>query len=253
MNSDVSVILFPKASWIKTVSSTGRAHFPQGRATARTKIVWAVFATAMTAVSGILLLSEDVSALRQGYAFAPAILSNTGTGTSENLTEALSGSGLDPSMDSKQWDTIVIHHSGSVAGTVREMDAQAQRAGLHGLGYHFVIGNGAGLSDGVVQASNRWNQQLAGAHVATPPNASLDECARIDDLNRHSIGICLVGNGDRSEFTEAQIRSMIDLVRALQVRLDIPSIRVVLHSDLADVSSPGRYFPVERLESHIEP
>ena len=68
------------------------------------------------------------------------------------------------------------------------------------------------------------------------------------------IGICLIGNGDRSEFTEAQMRALVDLVRALQIRLDIPASRVVLHSDLnPDVASPGRLFPIERLESHLEP
>lgn len=236
------------------MSSTGRAHLLQGRATARTKIVWAVFVTAMTAVSGILLLSEDVSSPRSSFATtSPPILSDIGMTGSENLSVAPADSGPNSNLDKEQWNTIVIHHSRSVAGTVREMDVQAQQAGLHGLGYHFVIGNGAGLSDGVVEVSNRWNQQRAGAHVATPPNASLEECGRIDDLNRHSIGICLIGNGDRGKFTEAQIRSLIGLVKALQVQLDIPSTQVLLHSDLADVSSPGRFFPVERFETHIEP
>lgn len=235
------------------MGSKGRAHFLQGRATARTKVVWAVFMTAMTAVSGILLWSEDVSALRKGFAATtPVIVSDDALAGSENQPPSI-GSDIESLIDADRWNAIVIHHSGSMAGTVREMDAQAMRAGLNGLGYHFVIGNGAGLSDGVVQASNRWNQQLAGAHVATPPNASLGECARIDELNRRSIGICLVGNGNRNAFTEAQIRALIHLVRGLQIRLDVPSTSVLLHSDLVDVSSPGMLFPVERFESHIEP
>ena len=235
------------------MSSNGRALNPQGSASARTKIVWAVFVTAMTAVSGILLLSGDSSDLRGLLAATTPSILNQASAGSENSAEAWSDSGIESSLDVDRWEMIVIHHSGTVAGTVREMDTQAVRAGLHGLGYHFVVGNGAGLSDGVVEASYRWNQQLAGAHVATRPNASLAECSQIDDTNRHSIGICLIGNGDRGKFTEAQVRALIDLVRALQLRLDIPSSKVVLHSDLADVSSPGRFFPIERFEAQIEP
>lgn len=238
---------------MNTVSSNGRALNAPGRASARTKIVWAVFVTAMTAVSGILLLSEDIPGWRAGFAAtAPTILSEADAG-SENEGVPWSAGSEGSSIQADRWDMIVIHHSGTAAGTVREMNSQAVRAGLHGLGYHFVIGNGAGLSDGVVEASYRWNQQLAGAHVATPPNASSSDSARIDDVNRHSVGICLVGNGDRGQFTEAQVRALIDLVRTLQLRLDIPSSQVLLHSDLADVSSPGRFFPVERFEAHIEP
>ena len=160
----------------------------------------------------------------------------------------------DSGIDRERWNHIVIHDSGSMAGTVRELDAEARRAGLKELGYHFVIGNGSGLSDGVVEATARWNRQGAGAHVATSSAPSPSEQRRVDALNRHAIGICLIGHGERSAFTESQLRALTDLVRALQLQLDIPASQVVLHSDLTpEVASPGVFFPVERLEAHLEP
>ena len=148
---------------------------------------------------------------------------------------------------------IVIHHSGRMAGTVPELDSRAKRAGLNGLAYHFVIGNGSGLSDGVVEIGYRWTQQVPGAHVAAPANATAQEQAFRDELNSQSIGICLIGNGDRQPFTELQVRELIDLVRTLQETWDIPASSVLLHSDIVDVSNPGRFFPAERLESHLAP
>jgi hypothetical protein len=202
----------------------------------------------MTAVTGMLLISgEDLGPVNAFAATKPVII-----GGSDN--QASSSDHQPEGEIDARWEMIVIHDSGSLSGTVRDLDAEARDSGLNGLGYHFVIGNGAGLSDGVVEASYRWNGQLAGAHVAAAPNPDSSEQFRADQMNRTAIGICLVGHGDRSEFTEAQMRALVDLVRALQTRLDIPASRVVLHSDLnSAVSSPGRLFPVERLEAHLEP
>ncbi len=226
----------------------GHHNAKQTRTSTRTKVVLAAFVTSMTAVTGMLLISgEDFGPVAPFAATKPVIIT-----ASDNVSTA-SDSDSEGVIDAG-WEMIVIHDSGSLSGTVRELDAEARDAGLNGLGYHFVIGNGAGLSDGVVEASYRWNGQLAGAHVAAAPNPDSIEKLRADEINRTAIGICLIGNGDRSEFTEAQMRALVDLVRALQSRLDIPASRVVLHSDLnADVSSPGRLFPVERLEAHLEP
>ncbi|MEC9232799.1 MAG: peptidoglycan recognition family protein [Planctomycetota bacterium] len=224
----------------------------RSRTTTRTKLVLGVFVTSMTAVTGMLLMSGGFEMPTTRFtATKPVIMApaeSLGAGDATPVPSAALG------VDEGRWQHIVIHDSGSMAGTVRELDVQARRAGLDDLGYHFVIGNGAGLSDGVVEATPRWNRQGAGAHVAASPAPSPAERARIDDLNRRSIGICLIGNGERKAFTESQIRALIDLVRSLQVQLDIPASGVMLHSDLnREVASPGRFFPIERLEARLEP
>lgn len=207
----------------------------------------------MTAVTGMLLMSGEFDVAGPRFAATKPVLMPSVTGVTP-VDEASEAALPDSGIDRERWNHIVIHDSGSMAGTVRELDAEARRAGLNELGYHFVIGNGSGLSDGVVEATSRWNRQGAGAHVATSSAPSPSEQVRVDALNRHAVGICLIGNGERNAFTEAQLRALTDLVRALQVQLDIPASQVMLHSDLTpEVSSPGRFFPIERLEAHLEP
>ena len=198
-------------------------------------------------------MSGEFSGAAPRFAATKPVIMST-VDSVNSMDEAADSAIPDSGIDRERWDHIVIHDSGSMAGTVRELDAEAREAGLYELGYHFVIGNGSGLSDGVVEATPRWNRQGAGAHVATSAMPSPSEQRRVDALNRHAIGICLIGHGERSAFSEAQLRALTDLVRALQLQLDIPASQVMLHSDLTpEVSSPGRFFPVERLEAHLEP
>ena len=235
------------------MNSTQPDHIQKTRTTTRTKLVLGVFVTSMTAVTGMLLMSGEFDGSSSGFVATKPVFV-TGTEARADRDSTAEADIQDPGIDSELWQHIVIHDSGSMAGTVRELDAQARRAGLNDVGYHFVIGNGSGLSDGVVEATPRWNRQGAGAHVAASAAPSPLEREQVDDLNRHAIGICLIGNGERAAFTESQLRALSDLVRALQIQLEIPASRVVLHSDLnSEVASPGRFFPVERLESHLEP
>ena len=122
-----------------------------------------------------------------------------------------------------------------------------------------MIGNGQGLGDGLVEVGYRWNRQLAGAHVAsasaTESRNGLDRTSLstsdADQYNRHSIGICMIGNGNRREFTDRQIHELITIVRALQAQFGIPGAAVYLHSDLSKVSSPGKFFPTAEFEAQI--
>ena len=203
----------------------------------------------MTAVAALLLLSDSPPSTRANFPAIKPLILGQDSGTSENSWAPEASA----SIDQDPWDQIIIHHSGRMTGTVRDLDARAKSAGLNGVGYHFVIGNGSGLSDGVVEKGYRWTQQLPGAHVAISANASSAERDQATRLNRTSIGICVIGNGDRQPFTEAQLRSLIELVRSLQQTWGIPATSVRLHSDVSLDSGPGRFFPTERLEAHILP
>ena len=70
----------------------------------------------------------------------------------------------------------------------------------------------------------------------------------ITDLNSASIGIEIDNNGE-SDFTEAQIASLIELLEDLCTRWSIPRSQVIGHSDLAPVRKvdPGARFPWKRL------
>jgi hypothetical protein len=195
----------------------------------RTVMVWSALGVSMLGVAALLALMSGggTRSARAGMALSPLVqLSRPGTLEPVFATRA-------PMQDGR-WAAIVIHDSGSPVGGSADLDQQARAEGLDGLGYHFVVGNGVGMDNGAIHVGYRWLEQLPGAHVAG---------ARAEGINRVSIGVCLVGDGSRQAFTEAQLSSLAQLVAALADRCSIPTESIVLHSDLSEVTSPGRFFP----------
>jgi hypothetical protein len=190
--------------------------------------VWVSFLVATAAVSGLLMLGQRRNP-------GPTLAS---VASEPPAAELQPGAAV---VEQGRWTSIVVHHSGQPGGTPESIEREHRGYGYASLGYHFLIGNGAGLEDGAIHAGPRWHRQQPGAHVAA---RSEGESPDADELNRTSIGICLVGNGNRREFSARQIRELIALVRRLQWELGIPGSAVHLHSDLAEVESPGALFPV---------
>ena len=203
----------------------------------RTRTVWICFASAMTLLIVVLSFGES----RRGRGFEIAA-----------ETSGISALERDPifrisqPLDRERWTGIVIHHLGRPGGDPEGIARMHRSQGLNeagGLGYHFVIGNGNGLGDGIIHLGTRWAQQLPGAHVAGDAGHY---------HNRHSIGICLVGNGDRRPFTDRQIKSLVSLIDRLQRQLELPHGSVRLCRDLVPgASSPGQYFPMVRLSEEL--
>jgi N-acetyl-anhydromuramyl-L-alanine amidase AmpD len=63
-----------------------------------------------------------------------------------------------------------------------------------------------------------------------------------NDLNRKSVAICLLGNGQRRAFTDQQTRQLLNLVRALQAELGIGAHAVFFDRELTPmVSGLGKF------------
>lgn len=135
-----------------------------------------------------------------------------------------------PTARGRNWQWIVIHHSATDTGSARAFDSQHRQKGWDELGYHFVVGNGSGSRDGLVEVGSRWPVQKWGAHAKTPDNR----------FNEQGIGICLVGNFDLQRPTARQVESVSRLVAFLMDRYNIPPQRVIGHRDTGKATDcPG--------------
>jgi len=192
---------------------------------------------AMTGVGGLLFaLSGGTPGPTADGLSLPPLLATRGPRTLESIFQTPAA------LTAGRWSAIVIHDSGTGAGSTASLEQQAKAMNLKGLGYHFVVGNGKGMDDGELHVGRRWLDQLPGAHAAG---------SKADWFNQNAIGICLVGDGDRRGFTAEQMTRLTELVAALQSELGIPANRVYLHRDIAPTPSPGRYFPAAAFQQSL--
>ena len=145
---------------------------------------------------------------------------------------------------SQRWQCIVVHHSASATGCASDFHQAHLQRGWDELGYHFVIGNGTGSADGQVEVGSRWYKQKHGAHCKTAGNYH----------NEHGIGICLVGNFDRSYPTPRQMASLKKLLRFLMAKRGISWNRVIGHREAPGASTrcPGAHLSLARLRAALQ-
>lgn len=193
----------------------------------RSLVVLASLVAGMTLVSTILLVLEPPPAAPPS---GIALQSITRDADPEDVL-------FNTTMPQAPWQSIIIHDSDSFAGSLESISKRHEKFGLPGIAYHFVINNGYGEQDGLNQVSFRWSKQLIGQFSMGSAPAGLQP--------NLAIGICLVGDGDRKAFTDAQIRELVWVVNRLQARFGIPRDRVIV-----EVAKPGqgtdgagRYFP----------
>jgi N-acetyl-anhydromuramyl-L-alanine amidase AmpD len=188
----------------------------------------------MTAVTGLLALGDRTTG--RGFpATHTSLLGPDSIGTRDPIFR------IEVPLDRSRWSAVIIHHSGEPGGDAESIRRLHLGYGYRKMGYHFLIGNGNGLGDGVVHVGERWIEQLPGWHTVGP---------YAEYYNQRAIAICLIGNGDRRRPTARQMSQLISLVRRLQRELEIPASAVRLHRDVAPglVSSPGEFFPAAELE-----
>ena len=141
----------------------------------------------------------------------------------------------------RRWNSIVLHHTATEAGSVASIHAnhlQRTTGGKPwlGIGYHFVVGNGKGMPDGYIEPTFRWRNQLQGAHAGQK------------DHNQHGIGIALIGNFEKRPPTAAQLSSLRRLIVHLRSVYAIPANGLVGHSDIKATACPGKLFPLANLK-----
>lgn len=143
-----------------------------------------------------------------------------------------------------RWDHIVVHHSATAMGSAKGMDEyhRTKRHMENGLAYHFVIGNGRGMRDGEVVAGNRWTRQLHGGHLKS------------EHLNQVSIGICLVGDFNRTKPTRKQIDSLEALLESLMRRCNVKAASIQTHKQIhpKHTECPGKRFDLNAVKRRLD-
>lgn len=144
-------------------------------------------------------------------------------------------------LDGHRWRAIVVHESGTPAGDMASLERRHFSAGRAGLGFHFVVGNGQGMEDGLVGVGYRWDRQLPGAHApaswrAPGRGGMLDGAG----LNESAIAICVIGNTERRPWSDRQRHETAQLVRALQRECGIPDEAVHVARDLSSQAPASR-------------
>ena len=139
-----------------------------------------------------------------------------------------------PDAPARKWRHIVLHHTASSAGSVESVHEAHIGRGWDGIGYHFLIGNGKGMDDGEIQSTFRWREQIHGAHAKSPNN----------EYNEYGIGICLVGNFEETDPSDAQLASVKRLVSVLKHEYQLTEAQVIAHRDVKATACPGKNFPI---------
>ncbi len=143
-----------------------------------------------------------------------------------------------------RWKYIVVHHSATPVGSAKGMDAyhRDKRHMENGLAYHFVIGNGKGMKDGEIAVGNRWTKQLQGGHLSS------------ESLNQVAIGICLVGDFNKSVPTRDQLDSLEALLEALMKRCNLKVSAIESHKQIQPkhTECPGRRFDLKAVKRRLD-
>jgi N-acetyl-anhydromuramyl-L-alanine amidase AmpD len=137
-----------------------------------------------------------------------------------------------------RWKMIIVHHSAIRRGNASTYDKEHRRRGMeNGLAYHFVIGNGVDSKDGQIEIGSRWLKQLQGGHV------------RSEEINEKAIGICLVGNFQKTSPTKKQMAALIELITYLRNEVVGKKVKLLTHreADPGHTACPGKHFPAKRL------
>ena len=134
----------------------------------------------------------------------------------------------------KDWQRIVLHGSSISHGNARLLARyQASVRGMtQGLASHFVIGNGKGAADGLVEPGERWVKALPAGDISDP------------GLSSTSISVCLVGDFDSQPPSASQLEALDELLDYLAIKLG--HLSLTTHGALTGGQSSclGSKFPV---------
>lgn len=138
------------------------------------------------------------------------------------------------------WNYIIIYESGDLAASAASL-AEGRVQGGNPLStnnaqrpsanFHFVVDNARsrrGAPDGDLEVGATWLNQTSGAPYAGWPDTRYHSSSPY----KNAVGICFAGDLNREPISTNQHRTLINLSRHLQERLNIPADRVLFQWEL---------------------
>ena len=177
-----------------------------------------------------VIANSPVGAIWRAVWGTPGGGSSGGGGANASSGQSLSGVKETNLTFSKQLEKrsatnkIIIHHTGdgdeSTDPDAKTIHGWHQKNGWAGIGYHFVI-----RKDGSIERGRP--EETVGSHA--------------QGSNNDSIGIHVGGAFDKCQPTEAQIGSLVNLIRDLCKKYNIPVDRkhIIGHREVNQTSCPG--------------
>lgn len=136
------------------------------------------------------------------------------------------------------WDYIIIYESGDVAASSATLTEGRVTGGSQlpintvrpRANFHFVIDSASsGGMDGNLEVGTAWQNQIACAPYASWPDT--DPRYYSDKPYNKVVGVCLAADLKNRPVSEAQTRTLTQVVRELQQRLNIPKSQVLFQWD----------------------
>ncbi len=112
---------------------------------------------------------------------------------------------------------IVVHHNGVAGRTIENVRRTHKGKGWSDIGYHFVI------------------HEDCSVHAGRPLSRS---GAHARGFNARSIGVCVIGNGNRHDFGVGQYVALEALVQGLMAVHKIKPDHVIGHREVNDHVGP---------------
>lgn len=104
---------------------------------------------------------------------------------------------------------IILHHNGVPGRDISNIRRTHKAKGWSDVGYHYVI-----KEDGTIQRGRP--ESKTGAHA--------------QGLNTNSIGICLIGNGNKQRFAQDQLDAMY--CKLVELREAYPDAQIIGHREV---------------------
>jgi hypothetical protein len=118
----------------------------------------------------------------------------------------------------KHWSQIEIDYSGTESGNIEHLALLSKADKPEKNNYHFIICNGKGGHDGLIQPTEQWQRQLS----ILPGQSRNDEPVLCDTLTERTIYICVIADNETSFPTDFQIKRSEELVEGLCRKFNIP-------------------------------